>query len=572
MKTLKFITGLAVSMLLSISAFAAVPRLINYQGLLTNSSGDPLTDSTYSVTFTIYDIESGGSNLWTENQNVSTADGLFTVNLGAVSVIPDSLFSDTSRYLGIQVNPNAEFSPRSRLVSSAYSFRVGTVDGASGGNINSKVSIGPGHTNTGVDAFVAGVNNVATGDSSTIGGGSNNKARGKYSVVGGGGGPANPPFFSDSNSAIGDWSTISGGGRNIASGEGATVSGGETNIANGNVATVGGGFNNEANGVYSTVPGGRDNIALGEDSFAAGQNAEALHDHSFVWSDGSFGDFVSTADNQFLIGASGRVGIGTNSPNEKLTVAGSMEVGTSAGDYQHLRIGGGNSSGFLYGSYPFYGDGINIGYNFYADAASTHRINFGGSTSRLSLGYGEIGMYVGTLDANAYPSLLAIYINGFGNVGIGTAPSYKLDVAGQAHASTFLSSSDIRLKKNFQPLTNVLEKIEKIRGVSFDWNETYEKMGRSTGHREIGVITQEVEKAFPELITTWGDEKYRAVDYGRLSAVLIEAVKELNKKSTEVDELKTRVGELEKAIKKLLTKNETSAQTYTPNQELKGGK
>ena len=132
---------------------------------------------------------------------------------------------------------------------------------------------------------------------------------------------------------------------------------------------------------------------------------------------------------------------------------------------------------------------------------------------------------------------------GTGNVGIGTAnPQYKLDVAGPVHASSFPTSSDIRFKTDITPLVNVLEKLENIRGVSFKWNEVYEALGRSTGHQEIGLVAQEVEKVFPELITTWGNEKYRAIDYGRLTAVLVEAVKELR---AETQVLRARIGVLE---------------------------
>lgn len=115
-----------------------------------------------------------------------------------------------------------------------------------------------------------------------------------------------------------------------------------------------------------------------------------------------------------------------------------------------------------------------------------------------------------------------------GQVGIGTtSPAFALDVAGTAHASSFPTSSDARLKVNVTPLVNVLEKLQKVRGISFDWNETYQSLGRSTKRREIGVIAQELEVVFPELVTRWGEQGYRAVDYGRLTGVLIEAINEL---------------------------------------------
>jgi hypothetical protein len=137
-------------------------------------------------------------------------------------------------------------------------------------------------------------------------------------------------------------------------------------------------------------------------------------------------------------------------------------------------------------------------------------------------------------------------LNNNGNVGIGTAPStiFKLDVAGATHATSFPTSSDARLKTNIAPLTNVLEKLQQIHGLSFDWNEVYQSLGRSSGRREIGVIAQEVEAVFPELVSTWGEQGYRAVDYGRLTAVLIEAVKELK---AENEELKRRIEALERS-------------------------
>ena len=139
---------------------------------------------------------------------------------------------------------------------------------------------------------------------------------------------------------------------------------------------------------------------------------------------------------------------------------------------------------------------------------------------------------------------------GTGNVGIGisvNAPAAKLDVGGPAHASTYTASSDERFKTNIAPLTDALQKIDSIRGVVFDWNELYESLGRSTGRREIGVIAQEVEKVFPELVSTWHEEGYKALDYGRLTAVLVEAVKELKAKNEalerRVEALESRLGE-----------------------------
>jgi hypothetical protein len=145
-----------------------------------------------------------------------------------------------------------------------------------------------------------------------------------------------------------------------------------------------------------------------------------------------------------------------------------------------------------------------------------------------------------------FQNSIVMYLDDTGSVGIGVRPpAYKLDVAGSIHGSSFPVSSDVRFKTDVRQLTGVLERLEMIRGISFDWNERYESLGRSTGHREIGVIAQEVEAAFPELVTTWGEDDYRAVDYSRMTAVLVEAVKELK---AENEALRERLAKLEAVV------------------------
>lgn len=94
-------------------------------------------------------------------------------------------------------------------------------------------------------------------------------------------------------------------------------------------------------------------------------------------------------------------------------------------------------------------------------------------------------------------------------------------------------SSDEKLKDNIQLITNAVDKVQQIKGVSFDWNSnqsTYE------GH-DIGVIAQDVEKILPEIVTT-RDNGYKAVRYEKIVALLIEAVKE---QQLQIDELKSKL-------------------------------
>jgi hypothetical protein len=167
---------------------------------------------------------------------------------------------------------------------------------------------------------VFGFNNDASGDSATVSGGRDNTAAGRAATVGGG----------VYNSAAHWVATVGGGYGNAASGAAATVGGGDENIASGLNATVGGGLKNRASGYRSTVPGGERNTAAGRLSFAAGYMAQANHDGSFVWADSAFYYFASTADNQFLVRASGGVGLGINTAYSQLTVNGHITPGADS--------------------------------------------------------------------------------------------------------------------------------------------------------------------------------------------------------------------------------------------------
>ena len=98
-----------------------------------------------------------------------------------------------------------------------------------------------------------------------------------------------------------------GGGGNNRAGDG------EGTTADRWFATVGGGAHNRATGSYSTVPGGRSNTADGNCSFAAGNNAGAYHEGSFVWADCCpVPELASTGTNQFIARAAGGVWFYTN--------------------------------------------------------------------------------------------------------------------------------------------------------------------------------------------------------------------------------------------------------------------
>ena len=97
--------------------------------------------------------------------------------------------------------------------------------------------------------------------------------------------------------------------------------------------------------------------------------------------------------------------------------------------------------------------------------------------------------------------------------------------------------SDERLKTSVAPIAEPLDKVSRIRGV------TYQSAADCSKPREVGVIAQEVEQVMPEIVAECGSGM-KGVDYARLTALLIEAVKELREK---VDDLTHRIGELQAA-------------------------
>lgn len=107
-----------------------VPETINYQGMLTQPSGDPVPNGDYQVVFNIYDVVSGGSALWTSGTHVVTVtDGLFTCQIGSMVSLADDLFAtEDNRWLGITVGADPEISPRIMLTSVPYAIHSRMAD------------------------------------------------------------------------------------------------------------------------------------------------------------------------------------------------------------------------------------------------------------------------------------------------------------------------------------------------------------------------------------------------------------------------------------------------------------
>ena len=123
------------------------------------------------------------------------------------------------------------------------------------------------------------------------------------------------------------------------------------------------------------------------------------------------------------------------------------------------------------------------------------------------------------------------------------------------------ASSDARLKTNVKRITDALAKVEKINGVTFDWKPN-NKHGFNPSHtHDVGVIAQEINEVLPEAVrlapfdrnsdnTSKSGENYLTVQYEKLTALLIEAVKELD---VECKALRNELKTLKSTIENLPT-------------------
>lgn len=139
-------------------------------------------------------------------------------------------------------------------------------------------------------------------------------------------------------------------------------------------------------------------------------------------------------------------------------------------------------------------------------------------------------------------------ITSSGDVGIGTeSPNVKLQVNGDIIASSIAGSSDLRFKTNIKNIKSSLTKVIQLRGVTFNW-KTNEFIDRNFSNKQsLGFIAQEVEKVIPEVVETEKTkEGFKSIQYDKLVALLVEAIKEQQK---QIDSLNVKVYNLIKKLK-----------------------
>lgn len=583
-----------------ICAIAGTPSLVNYQGYLTDPGGSPVADGSYSVVFTIYDSPSGGTSKWTETQSITTSGGLFTVLLGTITPVIDTVFNNSSRYLGIKVASDPEITPRTQLVSTPYSYRISTVDGSTGGSISGNIFLDNSTTTTGNISKGGNrfIHNYGT-DNTFVGRNAGNLAMTGSQNTGTGTFVLTNNTSGGANTACGAevlLSNTSGFG-NTAIGRSAlrTNNGGNYNTACGYTAL----FNN-ADGLYNTACGSEALYFNTSGGTNTANGVSALRNNTTGFGNTGIGANAllgnTTGDSCVAVGLSA---LNNNSTGDYNTATGADALRSNTTGFNNTGVGYLSLRSNTTGAYNT-AIGVNtmrfngIGTNNTAGGWSALENNFSGNNN-VAIGAQSIGSNstgsentacgVGALTANTTGSSNTAI--GFGaNVASGSftnataiGANALVDASNKIRlgdgsvsvicgAVGFTVCSDRNLKENFQTLdqNEILKKIRRIPVTS--WNY---RSNDPTKFRHYGPMAQDFFAAFGhDAVGQSGDSV--TINSSDLSGVLMVAIQSLAEKTeslenqiAEITKVKTenaaliaRLDLLEAALNKLATLNANS--------------
>ena len=257
---------------------------------------------------------------------------------------------------------------------------------------------------------------------------------------------------------------------------------------------------------------------------------------------------MGTYGQNTLVVTGSLVGIGTASPSYRLHV--DNDTLNTNDPALYVRNPNSNTAGVIA---EFVGD---------SDAIQIKNINTGDYAIYNTQQSNGIALYDGT-------GGVEIHYNGSTVLEADSAGGIKVTGELSATADVVAYSSDERLKENIKPIENAVDKVKQLKGVTFDWSDKSEELGfePSTKLNDIGVIAQDVQAIFPQLVhlapfdrdtdeegntISKSGEEYKTVNYSRLTAVLIEAIKEqqntVETQQKQIDELKSEL----KAIRDML--------------------
>lgn len=253
-----------------------------------------------------------------------------------------------------------------------------------------------------------------------------------------------------------------------------------------------------------------------------------------------FGNSAGANSSVMTLQQNGAVGLGVDNPFLHLeTVAGGIIGNSTTIGVQHDTTNRGLKISFGYqvnGSNEFVGMRSLVGPGT-AGCGNTGDIRFD------------------TWECQSSISREVMRITGRGNVGIGTSsPSQRLTVNGNVLANNVAVPSSIRFKDHVSVMDDALASLLKLEGVRFDWKPEWAKQRPGREH-DIGFVAEDVAKVFPEVVFYDEDGNVTGMDYSRLTAVAVQAIKQLKvDQQQEVRLLREENAELRARLERLEAK------------------
>jgi hypothetical protein len=518
--------------LFSAKTFSQAPQLISFQGVARDASGKVIANTTVSLRFSIH---IPAAVIYSEKQSVQTSpSGIFTVNIGAGEVLSGT-FSEIKwkyfqHYLQVEIDPTGQDNyidlGETQIVSVPYAIhaaesnrwknddailQTGAVDEGSGlGAVGTgsrliwyprKAAFRAGAVdNTAWDDVVTGRHSASFGFN-TMSSGDYSFAMGQNTFAKG-----NSSFSMGSQSSANAFASFAMGDNSIAKESTAVAMGEEV----------------KADGKSSFATGSK-TWAIGESSVSLGQNTIAK-----TFASATFGAFNNVQDNP-----NGPTKALANSTDRIFQIGNGLSDITLSNALTVLRngnVGLGNSNNALVpkfildiGGRPRIQHNLNLTAGLWFDNSNKVAEGFVGMKTD-----DQVGFYNGN--------------------------NWNFWVTTEGYSYTRLGiilTSDRRLKRDFSTLTNSLNKLTNIKGYHY-----FMKDPKTDQSMQTGVIAQEIEEIFPELVKT-DQEGMKSVNYIGFIPHLIESVKELKAENDELKKSAKRIENLEASLNLLIEANKT---------------
>ncbi|HEQ98293.1 MAG TPA: tail fiber domain-containing protein [candidate division Zixibacteria bacterium] len=562
MRKLSILTLIAVLVsLCPVSATLAQDTLlINYQGYLTDNGGNPVTGTT-PMTFTIYDAR--GVSKWTESHpTVQVVNGLFNVVLGSQTALPDSVFNGDDHFLGIAVGADPEIAPRTLLT-------------AAPGSAVSRRVVGDINTLPGVLEIHPPDPCVPPDPCTPV----------RFSIY-----PAASEDLSENIHPVIEMVSVSDTSKFVVHPPDPCVPPEPCNPAVEIAATT------DHHSMTINSPPPDDNrpaikLTANNENMIDLYYPDAESDEGIVQigANSAEGAFIelhaadsltatrimmggSTADTGFvrLFGGDKDLEFKVLELNSHTNLGGSVKFfdPENIDGREALTIGCSPAADWgIFGFNPQPEPPGHIAFELTSEASQggrfavydTEDANVVLTGGLMQLGHKDITDYpTGTFsvtptasqltltgDASAGDTPTITMAAGAAGVraGIGTeAPSVELYVVGDITATGAITElSSLKYKTNINQMSDALQKVKDLRGVNFSWRAADYPEMKFPESQQVGLIAEEVEKIVPELVHS-DDNGEMSVDYSKLTAVLIEAIKE---QQQQIEVLSKRVEELE---------------------------